>query len=91
MLPAMDGHADDVPSCTEHVTELIASLTHQELFRVLYVVTDVLSARGSAGVPRAMTTRVALHSGLLDPDILRSMTITPDEQDLMEVLLRAVA
>lgn len=88
-LSPCEAHADEAVPSPEHVTELMASLSHPELFALAYLVTDLLFVRGELGVPREMTTGEAIRSGLLDKDLLRSLTTKPAERELMEVLIAA--
>lgn len=85
----MTTRADDATSPVEQVTSSIASLSHPELFVLLHLITDLLCVRGEAGVPREMATGVAIRTGLLDTDRLRSLATNPVEQELMGVLIAA--
>ena len=81
---------DDATSPVERVTALITSLSHAELFSLVYLTTDLLSIRGEARVPREMDTGAAIRSGLIDADRLRSLATNPAEQELVEVLIAVV-
>lgn len=85
------GQAVSPGSFTERMVTLIESTTHDQAAAAFYLLMDIWVLRTEERVPRDMTTKEAIASGLLRTDLLRDFAAETIEHDLVEALLRSAA